>query len=132
MTVLPSGLSTCRPSIVSVGMRSASYHRQHPRLVGRLTLANVVLELGPELRDVGLDRPGRCVREDAAGLAFDIARDADQVVQILQVALALGDSANHALLPARPFTAGRALATGFVGEILRRGQESLDHRRRLV
>ena len=51
--------------------------------------ADVRLELVPEFRDVGLDRPGSRIREDADGLSFHVAGDGEQVVQVLQTFLAL-------------------------------------------
>src|ERR1043165_3156647 len=96
MTVEPSGMVTSRPSTVSLGMHG-------------LRAANIRFELVAELGDVRLNGPRRRVGKDADGLAFHVAGDGEQIIQILPPALARGDPVHDAIHPARALPARRAL-----------------------
>src|SRR5262245_26641788 len=108
MTVVPSGTLIVRPSMVTSDM-----HGSLPAL-NVFTRPDIFVELGTELRDVRLDRPGRCVREYADRLALHVVRDFEEIVQILDSAAAIADPVQDAIDPARAFAAGRALSAGLM------------------
>ena len=93
---------------------------------------DVFLELRAELRDVGLDRPGRGVREHTDRLALHVAGDRQQIVEVLKPSLALGDTAHDPVNPAGSLPARRTLAARLVGEELGRGLQGLEHARGLI
>src|SRR5512138_3463040 len=69
-----------------------------------------VLELVAEVLEEALHRPRGGVAERADGVALDAARDVDQQLQVVPVALPGHDPADHAVHPAGAFAARRALA----------------------
>ena len=66
----------------------------------------VLFELVPELCNIGLDRPSRRVREDTNCLAFHVAGDREQLVQVLETSPPVDDAAQNSMNPAGPLTAG--------------------------
>src|SRR5208337_5509013 len=81
--------------------------------VGRI-LVDAPLDLGAEMGDEPLDRPGRGVAESADRVAFDLLRHIEQHVDFALLRAALGHPADHAPHPARAFAAGRALTAALV------------------
>ena len=69
-----------------------------------------VLELVAEVLDEALHGPRGRVAERADRVAFDLVRDVDEHVDVGLRALAVDDSREHAVHPARAFAARRALA----------------------
>src|SRR5262245_43188191 len=99
MTVVPSGTLTSRLSMLSLGMLQ-------PPSSGLAPVADVRFKLVPEFGDVGLDGPGSCIREDADGLSFHVARDAKKVIQVLKSSQPPESSAHNAMTPPGPLAAG--------------------------
>ncbi len=89
-------------------------------------------ELLAELRDVGLHRPRRRVGEYADRLAFHVAGNRQQIIQVLKPSFALGNTIEDAVHPARSFPARRTLAARLVREELRRALQRLEHARGVV
>ena len=56
--------------------------RRHARAGRALARHDAPLELGPEMADQALDRPGRRVAERADGVALDLARDLFEQVDL--------------------------------------------------
>ena len=75
---------------------------------------DALLDLGAEVADQALDRPGRRVAERADGVALDLLRDVEQHVDLAALGAALGHAQHHAPHPARALAAGRALAAALV------------------
>src|SRR5207249_695947 len=120
ITVAPSGASTCVPSIVRVGM-------EQPRFIHNASASpDVILELRAKLRNVGLDGPGRGVREYTNRLALHVAGHGKQVIEILKPSFSPGNALHDAMNPPGSLSARRALTAGLMGEALGGGAESLD------
>src|SRR5688572_28129022 len=123
MTVLPSGASICRPSIVRLGINSplncssksaiCDSSQQsaisNQQFIRAFPGPDVFLELRAELHDVGLDRPGRGIREYTDRLALHVAGDRQQIIEVLEPSSSRRQPAHDAMNPAGPFAAGRAL-----------------------
>src|SRR5690348_9363472 len=77
------------------------------------TVVDHVFELVAEVLEEALHRPRGGVAERADGVALDAARDVDQQLQVVLVALPRHDPADHAVHPASAFAARRALTAGF-------------------
>src|SRR5262245_59900920 len=73
-------------------------------------MRHVILELVAEVAQEALHGPGGSIAERADRVPFDPVGDVDQHVELLLAALTALDAADHAMHPARPLTAGRALA----------------------
>src|SRR6185503_4795177 len=113
MTVWPSGTSTLRPSISSVGMEAGRVRGRAERAAAE---RRVLLELGAVLGD---DRAGghrRRVGERADGGTHHVAGDAEQQVDVARLGAAVLEILEHAVEPARPLAARRALPAGLVVE----------------
>src|SRR3954447_1748859 len=113
----PAGTSTSWPSIVSFGMpgspaRPDPASGRPPRLlrVGQ----DPPLDLGPEVANQALHRPGRSVAERADGVTLDFLGDVQQQVDLLQLGTALRHPRHHPPQPAGSFAARRALPAGLV------------------
>src|SRR5687768_18279394 len=80
--------------------------------------ADMFFELLAELRDVGLHRPRCRVGEHTDRLAFHVAGNRQQIIQVLKPSLALGNTIEDAVHPACSFAAGRTLTARLVSEEL--------------
>ena len=81
--------------------------------IGRI-LVDAPLDLGAEMGDEALDRPGRGVAERADRVALDLLGDVEQHVDLALLRAALGHARHHPPHPAGAFAAGRALAAALV------------------
>src|SRR5436309_177501 len=93
MTVVPSATLTSRPSMLSLGM-------PRPQASGLAAAADERLKFVAELQDVGLNRPGSRVREDADGFPFHVAGDGKEVIQVLKTSLPFADATHNTMNPA--------------------------------
>src|SRR5258705_12829301 len=113
ITVWPSATSTFRPSISSVGMRAELRRGGLERAAPE---ARVLLELGAVLRDERAHWHGGGVGERADGVAHHVAGDVEQQVDVRRLGVALFETVQHVLEPARALTARRALPARLVVE----------------
>src|SRR6185312_11321331 len=110
-TVVPAGTSTVMPSMVSLGISRSS--RGPPR--GDVAaFLDAALHLRPEMADQALHRPGRGIAQGADGVAFDLERDLEQHVDLLDRGVAFDHALHHAPHPAGALAARRALAAALV------------------
>src|SRR5260221_12731351 len=72
------------------------------------------LDLGPEVPQQALHRPGGAVAESADGVAFDLLGDFHQHADLALLGAALRHAREHAPHPAHAFAAGRALTAALV------------------
>src|SRR6185437_5234961 len=77
--------------------------------IGRI-LVDAALDLGPEMRDQPLDRPGRRVAERADRMALDQLGDVEQHVDLALLRPALRHAGHHPPHPASALAARRTLA----------------------
>src|SRR5215510_14487625 len=115
MTVTPSSTSIRLPSISTVGMGARGCRLGAERTA---TERGVLLELGTELRDEGARRHRSAVREGADGVALDVVGEVQQEVNVARDGPAVLETVEYPLEPARPLTAGCALAARLVVEEL--------------
>src|SRR5277367_4429305 len=115
-TALPSG-KAAKVKNLTIRGSIASLLRRHAHgvamWVGRV-LINALFDLGPEMSDQTLDRPGRRVPERADRMALDLFGDVEQHVDFLLLRAALGHAGHHAPHPTGALAARRALAAAFV------------------
>src|SRR5947208_9783057 len=113
-SVYSGGASISRPSTMSLVI--ALFRRHRDRLGMRVSciLVDPALDLGPEVPQQPLHRPGGAVAEGADGVAFDLGRDLPQHVDFALVRAALRHATEHAPHPAHALAAGRALAATLV------------------
>ena len=100
-----------------------------------LVRPDVVLELGPELGDRVLDRPGGAVGQAAdrrPGHDAHVVGHLEQDVEVLDPAAAGLDPLDRLVHPAGPLAAGGALAAALVGEEPRGVVEVVDDARLVV
>src|SRR5690349_5833962 len=97
MTVRPSGTSTFRPSISSVGMDATLHDRRPDRAVPD---GGVLLELRAVLGDHGANRHRRRVRERADGGAHHVARDVEQEIDVAGIGAAVLELLERPVEPA--------------------------------
>src|SRR5204863_2242454 len=77
-------------------------------------LDDAPLELGAEVADQALDRPGRGVAEGADGVALDLLGDVPERVDLADLGIALDEALHHPPHPAGALAARRALAAALV------------------
>src|SRR5262249_60293183 len=109
-TAWPAGAPTAWPLMVSFGMPALLL----PRLARAAACRAPPLELGPEMTDQPLDRPGRGVAQRADRMALDLAGDLLQHVDLLDPGVAAHHALHDAVHPAGALAAGRALAAAFM------------------
>src|ERR1700722_14665777 len=80
---------------------------------GATLVLDHVLKFGTEMFQETLHRPCRCIAQRTNRVPFDAIGHIEQQPEILASALAGNDAFQHAIQPAGPFTAGRALTAGF-------------------
>src|SRR5215510_12379447 len=106
---MPAGTSISTPSMVIFGMGSLLLRS----LVGAV-VADAPFDLGTEMADQALDRPGGRIAQGADGVAFDLFGDVEQHVDLAQFGLALHHALHHAVHPAGALAARRALAAALM------------------
>src|ERR1700722_2466443 len=79
---------------------------------GATLVLDHVLKFGPKMLQETLHRPRRGIAQCADRVSFDAIGHIEQQPQVLASALAGDNAFQHPVQPARPFTAGRALAAG--------------------
>src|SRR5215471_5024826 len=87
--------------------------RRHPHRLGmrvRRILVDAPLDLGTEVPQQTLHRPGGAVAERADGVALDLLRHLEQHVDLALVRAARGHAGEHPPHPAHALAARRALA----------------------
>src|SRR5690625_1336678 len=97
-----------------------------------MPVLDVVLEFVPVIGQERLHRPRRGFAEGADGVAFDLAGDGLEAVQVVLLSLPGDDALEHAVHPAGALAARRALAAGLGIVELRDALASLDHASGLV
>src|ERR1700744_3855801 len=75
---------------------------------------DALFDLGTEVTDQALDRPGRRVAQGADGVAFDLLADFLQQIDFAWLCVALHHAGHDTPHPARTFAARRALAAAFM------------------
>src|SRR5438874_10731451 len=88
---------------------------------------NALLDLGTEMTDQALDRPGRRVAQGADGMALDLLAHFLQQVDLRNLGVALHHPGHHPPHPACAFTAGGALAAAFMLVEISQALDRLDH-----
>src|SRR5512140_713142 len=89
-------------------------HRDGLRMgIGRV-LVDAPLDLGTEVPQQALHRPGGAVAEGADGVTFDLGGDLPQHVDLTLVRASFGHAGEHPPHPAHALAAGRALAAALV------------------
>src|SRR5262249_38600546 len=113
MTVSPSGTSTRRPSISTVGTGRLRSGAERAAAAG-----GVLLELGPVLGPERARRHGGRVGERADRRAHHVAGDVEEEIDIARraAAVAVLEPAQHLLEPPRALPAGRTLSARLVVE----------------
>src|ERR1043165_677265 len=91
----------------------------------RRILVDAPLDLGAEVAQEALHRPGRTVAERADGMALDLPGYVHQHVDLAAVRAALRHAHQHAPHPTHAFAARRALATTLV--LVEIGDRSEEH-----
>src|SRR3972149_11212601 len=97
-----------------------------PRRPAQWRLEDTALQLGPEMPDQPLDRPGRGVAERADGVPLDLARHLLKVIDLLDPRLAPDQAFHDPPHPAGALAAGRALAAAFVHVKVRKTRDRRD------
>src|SRR5207302_10232059 len=91
--------------------------RRHTNRLGmrvRRVLVDAPLDLGTEVTQQPLHRPGSAVAEGADGVALDLLGHCHQHVDLALVGAALGHAGEHAPHPAHTLAAGGALAAALM------------------
>src|SRR6185369_4376527 len=92
----------------------------------RRALRDPRLDLGPEMTDKPLDRPGRRIAEGADRMALDLARHLLQHVDLLDPRIAAHEALHHPIHPAGALAAGGALAAALMHVEMREAGDGLD------
>src|SRR5258708_20873496 len=123
MIMLLSGTSTVRPSISSFAMSVGSVLS-----VGQaFAVVDVELEFVAEMLDEAFHRQRRGVAQRADRAAGDVIGYGIQPGEVFGAALAVLHAMDHAVQPAGPLAAGRALAAGFFEVKIREPLERTHH-----
>src|SRR5436190_21314250 len=128
------------PSLVpAVGLVDRNeFHRRHGLCLGPAVgvgSLDIRFQLGPELFDAILDRPGCAVGEAAdrrAGHDTDRVANLGEQVEVLQSAATGFDARHHLRGPTCPLAARRALAAALVREETATVEQKIHHARLLV
>src|SRR3954463_15067217 len=111
-SVYSGGTSISVPSTMSLVMMPPSLRRHAHGLGMRVCriLVDALLDLGAEVPQQALHRPGRAVAERADGVTLDLLGHVHQHVDLAPVRAAFGHAHQHAPHPAHALAARRALA----------------------
>src|SRR5205814_4741393 len=134
-SVYSGGTSISLPSTMSLVISLVPSLRRHAHRLGvrvRGILVDPPFDLGAEMADQALHRPGRAVAERADRVALDLGRDLHQHVDLALVCAAFRHTGKHAPHPAHAFAARRALAAALVLVEIRDAGHGADDVGRLV
>src|SRR5215217_33132 len=115
-SVYSGGTSMSVPSTMSLVILPPSL-RRHAHGLGmrvRRILVDAPLDLGAEMANEPLHRPGRAVAERANGMTLDLLGHVHQHVDLAPVRAAFRHAHQHAPHPAHPLAARRALAAALM------------------
>src|SRR5215218_667371 len=121
-SVYSGGTSMSVPSTMSLVILPPSL-RRHAHGLGmrvRRILVDAPLDLGAEMANEPLHRPGRAVAERANGMTLDLLGHVHQHVDLAPVRAAFGHAHQHAPHPAHALSARRALAAAPSADFLSR------------
>src|SRR3954454_18130302 len=132
--VYSGGTSISVPSTMSLVMMPPSLrrHAHGLRMRVRRILVDAPLDLGAEVPQQALHRPGRAVAERADGVTLDLLGHFEQHVDLALLGAAFGHAGEHAPHPAHALAARRALAAALVLVEIRNARHRADDVGRLI